>query len=638
MYNVKSGEQYAKITITDAETVKFSDKWDVFAVKGDDITVKLNSTDTGDGVYNTDDTGGAVIIAHGRRLDTMYLTGTGDVIVWAGASAVDCPFKSGAKGGDGGNGTHWIGTTTTAISDGSTTNPITILIEDEPVTYTAVMGDIVVYDSSEFIFDSNVWKEIGRGVDTAPTSGSANFVTSNGIYAVTPFLRGSQSTSARMGTQSEATRSNTLAIGTGAKATNISSFALGTSVVASQADMLVCGKYNSARNGDLFNIGNGSSSSNRSNIVEVNSTSMNVNGDIQQNGVSLRATTMPTITAAMLDKVVQYVGTSDANYKQGWNYVAVSDGEETPTYSWSPLMDSTPTSGSDNPVSSDGIYRFTPLARGRGVNSAIGALYGYANGNYAASFGRSSLANYDYLFVVGSYNNPTQGHYFEIGNGHDGYHRSNILEANSTSVNVNGDLQMNGINLPTPYTTMPTITESMVGQIAMYVGQTDGGFVQGWFYIASTDGQSEPTYTWVHLPTQAGYSETVLWNNTQGESTPAQYEITLSDSWTNYDAIYLFMNGADATDRGSATYLTSTIDSTNDFAVGVNSGIKSWWHFDSNTQISCTYIDSGTNVKLLKVVGISYGGSTGAVANPVRSLAKSEPGEKKEEPVEVDER
>ena len=99
MYTVRSGEQYAKITITDAETVKFSDKWDVFGVKGDDITVKLNSTDSGDGVYNTDDTGGAVIIAHGRRLDTMYLTGTGDVIVWAGASAVDCPFKKKAKGG-----------------------------------------------------------------------------------------------------------------------------------------------------------------------------------------------------------------------------------------------------------------------------------------------------------------------------------------------------------------------------------------------------------------------------------------------------------------------------------------------------------------------------------------------------------
>lgn len=102
MYTVRSGEQYAKITITDAETVKFSDKWDVFAVKGEGITVKLAANDSGDGVYSTDDLDGSVIIAHNRRLDTMYLTGTGDVIVWAGASAVDCPFKKKAKGGGSG--------------------------------------------------------------------------------------------------------------------------------------------------------------------------------------------------------------------------------------------------------------------------------------------------------------------------------------------------------------------------------------------------------------------------------------------------------------------------------------------------------------------------------------------------------
>lgn len=56
-------------------------------------------------------------------------------------------------------GTHFIGVTTTAISDGSSTNPITIG-ED---SVTAKNGDIVVYGNKEFIFASNdsKWHELG---------------------------------------------------------------------------------------------------------------------------------------------------------------------------------------------------------------------------------------------------------------------------------------------------------------------------------------------------------------------------------------------------------------------------------------------------------------------------------------------
>lgn len=56
-------------------------------------------------------------------------------------------------------GTHFIGVTTTALTDGATTNPVTI--SDKSVT--AVNGDIVAYSNKEFIFSDvdSKWHELG---------------------------------------------------------------------------------------------------------------------------------------------------------------------------------------------------------------------------------------------------------------------------------------------------------------------------------------------------------------------------------------------------------------------------------------------------------------------------------------------
>ena len=56
-------------------------------------------------------------------------------------------------------GTHFLGVTSTAITDGSSTNPITIGAD----SVTAVNGDIVVSGNKEFIFASHdsKWHELG---------------------------------------------------------------------------------------------------------------------------------------------------------------------------------------------------------------------------------------------------------------------------------------------------------------------------------------------------------------------------------------------------------------------------------------------------------------------------------------------
>jgi hypothetical protein len=58
---------------------------------------------------------------------------------------------------------HYKGTTTTVISDGSTTNPITI----SGASYTAAAGDVVLREVSsgniyEFVWTGSAWEMLGR--------------------------------------------------------------------------------------------------------------------------------------------------------------------------------------------------------------------------------------------------------------------------------------------------------------------------------------------------------------------------------------------------------------------------------------------------------------------------------------------
>ena len=80
-------------------------------------------------------------------------------------------------GGGGGGGIKLVGETTTALTDGATTNPITI----DGQSYTAQPNDAVIYGNKEFLFDGTHWHEFGdmTGLGTAafedvPQSGDAS--------------------------------------------------------------------------------------------------------------------------------------------------------------------------------------------------------------------------------------------------------------------------------------------------------------------------------------------------------------------------------------------------------------------------------------------------------------------------------
>lgn len=422
---------------------------------------------------------------------------------------------------------HFKGTTTTAIENGSTTNPITI----DGESYTAVFGDVVVYNYTEFVFDGTTWSEFGRPFDTTPTSGSMNAVTSDGIYQIAHkgsgvsavvlengssyatgeygiasgyrnYARGKYSLCGGSYSDVSAAARCGLAFGDSCKSSATYAIAIGNSINANQSCLTAFGRYNSPRTGDLFNIGKGTNDETRSNILEANSTSLNVNGDIQKNGVSLPTpyTTMPTITESMLGQIAMYVGTTDANYTKGYFYIASSDGAAEPTYSWVSMVDTTPTSGSNNFVTSDGIYQRTPFMRGTGSNSAIspgctatkassvafgdicnatGSIslatgrhttasgqyscsfnsYTTASGNYSSVFGTGTSATQHAMMAIGTSNKPRTGDLFNIGNGTGNDARSNIVEVNSTELNVNGDIKRNGVGID-DYST----TEQKIGK------------------------------------------------------------------------------------------------------------------------------------------------------------------------------
>lgn len=77
------------------------------------------------------------------------------------------------------NATHWLGVTTTSLTDGSTTNPITI----NGQSVTAVSGDIVQdSNGNEYIFNGTAWQALGSSVGTLKAFAYAD----TGTVTITP--------------------------------------------------------------------------------------------------------------------------------------------------------------------------------------------------------------------------------------------------------------------------------------------------------------------------------------------------------------------------------------------------------------------------------------------------------------------
>ena len=103
------------------------------------------------------------------------------------------------------NATHWLGVTTTPLTDGATTNPITI----GGSSVTAKSGDIVQANGkTEFIFNGTAWQELGSSVGTLKAFAYAD----TGEVTIKP--KGSNTASSVTGSCS-VTPSGSISTGTG---------------------------------------------------------------------------------------------------------------------------------------------------------------------------------------------------------------------------------------------------------------------------------------------------------------------------------------------------------------------------------------------------------------------------------------
>lgn len=130
-----------------------------------------------------------------------------------------------------------------------------------------------------------------------------------------------------------------------------------------------------------------------------------------------------------------------------------------------------------------------------------------------------------------------------------------------------------------------------------------------------------------------GYSETVLYTNSTPAADPDT--IALSDDYTHYDALCFVCvdnTGTAHLQKISFNYPTSQLAIDDQIFLGfgyVTSSASQLIIYQIDTATSISKVSrEGADFHVYKVIGIKYDNNGGVVANPVRSLAKSEETEK----------
>lgn len=271
--------------------------------------------------------------------------------------------------------------------------------------------------------------------------------------------------------------------------------------------------------------------------------------------------TVPEASSLLLSKIIQYTGTTDSNYINGFFYECVSDGEDTPTYFWQQLnvqpenlsgkvnvapYPSTAAKQFDFRNKKAGVYYFTY----HGFN--INARFYYHINSDASTYGgllsitlfkdigpEFDLNDFEYNedFAVLEYydveNTLVQQYYRKIERygepalwTYSNYYGKPVTSEgqlfygvkqfqsfprinNQSNLPVNdGDFATKRYvdNTAATYSVMPASSATTVGKVVQYVGDTDANYTQGYFYIGVSDENDPPTYSWEQIDIQPSAS------------------------------------------------------------------------------------------------------------------------------------
>ena len=267
-------------------------------------------------------------------------------------------------------------------------------------------------------------------------------------------------------------------------------------------------------------------------------------------GQIIQYETMPVASSSNEGQIVQYVGSDETTYTNGYFYQVISDGEEPATYSWSPLEvqpggeagvieleDAEISLGNDTmgniePPSHDaGVYilkgtgtkinynknssTYSPILNNgtrlivilADINSygQTAYLYGTNTGPQMIflSFSVPTVVTvpFENLALTNAQNIFTEKQTFTTLPESSVTPTTNNQLVNKKYVDDNGGQTIQ-------YDTMPTASEDTVGQVVQYIGTTDTDYTNGYFYIGATDGEDPATYSWEQLNVQPGSSGT----------------------------------------------------------------------------------------------------------------------------------
>jgi len=360
------------ITLSGGDTeVKFDRSYQRFALKSEDAL----SLKDAENEYKTSDGNGIARMNFGVGTDTITVSGSGSGRLWAGMSFDDCPFVNAGKGG----GSSFIGVTTTAITDGSTTSPITI----DGKSVTPKMGDMVIYKQTEFVWDGSKWNQFGNPVNDVGQKYYVSGVAKGEIFNSYAKNKASGEYSHAEGYLTEASGNKSHAEGWRTHATGDYSHTEGDGTGASGWAAHAEGRTSNAT-GDYSHAENAGYATGENSHAE---------GDAIADGY--------------------------ASHAEG--YMAHARGEES--------------HAEGNTTEATG-----GASHAEGSNTTASGHYSHAEGYHTVALGDGSHAS-------GKYNDFQTGDLFEIGNGTDDHHRSNIVEVSETYLNVNGDLKKNGVAL-----------------------------------------------------------------------------------------------------------------------------------------------------------------------------------------------
>ena len=282
-------------------------------------------------------------------------------------------------------------------------------------------------------------------------------------------------------------------------------------------------------------------------VTSAEKTTWNGKQDIMQ------YSTMPTADSTTVGKVVQYIGTTDANYTNGYFYIGISettteDNEEVTTYSWEELsvqndniyyihMQDFPDShGKSFPTgyntSSSQIndlkvwQRLVDYIRSRDYRKVLVVITGYNDRDISSS--HNSIASYIFtvhwspvynylmsLYSTGAWTSDSSIASSLAGNiqikismdnftvtrvDSQVYHITSFLTTgNKYSYTPTGDYnpatkkyvddKVATKQNIVQYSTMPTASSSTVGKVVQYVGTTTNDYTNGYFYVGTVEGE-----------------------------------------------------------------------------------------------------------------------------------------------------